>query len=423
MFADSQQTNAYDNLFQTGADQNSFDASWGINASNYPAPSRAQNPPAPSWLQNANHLSTSSAHQHTNDQAPPYGRSLSHSPAPFGQNAFNNYGAQQSFQYRQQPQFDPSLVAPHGFGQNLSTYSTTDYQVPNAGTIAPHALEQQTRSPAFASNSYDDSEHAVNKIGRPRLARPEIVNQNALAAAIPNGSNAGYFSIIKFDDLAKSTGSQRMGNFLNIGKEALNWDVNRAALPIFVPRKSRNELRKLAANDPKLLARLGKKALKKAKIQASAAKLFQASTIGPALPSERIKYEGDSSSEDESSSEDDDESSYTSDDESETSPLPAKRPDSPKEATEYDTVKALWRGKRKSLNSDTIRKGLGDFWEIVKTIRDRWKTDVTAVTDAEAKNRANELPLLKSRVKDQRDMMEAAFKAALKYGHRGIIEL
>ena len=45
------------------------------------------------------------------------------------------------------------------------------------------------------------------------------------------------------------------------------------------------------------------------------------------------------------------------------------------------------------------------------------------MTEAETKNRENELPLLKSRVKDQREMMESAFRAALKHGSRAIVEL
>jgi hypothetical protein len=70
-----------------------------------------------------------------------------------------------------------------------------------------------------------------------------------------------------------------------------------------------------------------------------------------------------------------------------------------------------------------IRESLVDFWEVVKTIRDRWKADASAVTEAEEKKRVGELPLLRSRVKDQRDMIEAVFRAALKHGHRDIIAL
>jgi hypothetical protein len=214
-----------------------------------------------------------------------------------------------------------------------------------------------------------------------------------------------------------------MSNFVNIGTEALNWDVNRAALPAYVPRKSRSELRKIAGNDQRALSKIGKKSIKKEKSLVSNTKQVQLATSNASPTTEKIKYEGGSSSEEDSSSDEDSDTSYFSDDVAEPSPLPPKRPTSPKEATEYDATKALWRGKRKSVSSDSIRKGLVDFWEIVKTIRDRWKADSNAVTEAETKNRENELPLLKSRVKDQREMMESAFKAALKHGNRAIVEL
>lgn len=267
-------------------------------------------------------------------------------------------------------------------------------------------------------------------MGNTNQARPTIkpfsaekVDQKALSAAIPSSKPAGYFSIIDFDGLVKSTKSERMGNFVNIGTEARNWDVNRAALPVYVPRKSRSELRKIAGNDQKALSKIGKKSVKKERALTIVSKQLQSTSFAASPSADKIKYEGDSSSEEESSSDEDSDTSYSSDEATEPSPLPLKRPTSPREATEYDTTKAVWRGKRKNLSPDSIRKGIADFWEIAKTIRDRWKADSNAVDEAEKKNRENELPLLESRVKDQRDMMESAFKAVLKHGHRSIVEL
>lgn len=70
-----------------------------------------------------------------------------------------------------------------------------------------------------------------------------------------------------------------------------------------------------------------------------------------------------------------------------------------------------------------IREGLKSYWDLVRTIRDRWKSDAAAVKEAEEKKRNSELPLLQDRVKSQRDMIEVAFKAALEYGHKQITEL
>lgn len=93
------------------------------------------------------------------------------------------------------------------------------------------------------------------------------------------------------------------------------------------------------------------------------------------------------------------------------------------EAVKFDAIKATWRSKRFEIDSSEIRVGLKDFWEVVRTIRDRWKTDTAAVTEAEEKKRHGEIPLLKSRVKDQRNMLEAALLAALQHGHKSILEL
>ena len=424
LFADSQQYNAYDNLSQPGADPNFYDASWGINASAYPGQSRAPQTSAQAWHQNANHLSTAPAHAGFNSQATPYARSLSQSPAPFGQNQFNNFNPQQNFQYRQ-PQYDPTLVSPHAYGQAFN-YATTNYQTPNIGTIAPQALEHEARPPTFNRSPYAGVDYPMGNTNQARPIRPygsETIDQRALAAGIPNGKPAGYFSIINFDDLSKATTSERMGNFLNIGRAAQNWDITRAAVPGYVPRKSRSELRKLAGNDQKLLSKLGKKSVKKERSLASTTKQMPLATTNASPTAQKIKYEDESSSEEESSSDEDSDSTYSSDEAIGPSPNPPKRPDSPREATEYDTVKALWRGKRSGIAGESIRKGIVDFWDIIKTVRDRWKADSNAVADAETKNRENELPLLKSRVKDQRDMMESAFKAALKHGHREIIGL
>jgi len=137
-------------------------------------------------------------------------------------------------------------------------------------------------------------------------------------------------------------------------------------------------------------------------------------------PTPGIVYESESSSEYTSSEDSDDDSD---DEPDEPFPLPAKRPDDPVEAVKYDSIKATWRSKRHEVDASEIRTGLSDFWEVVRTIRDRWKTDTQAVTDAEAKKRLGELPLLKSRVKDQRNMFQAALEATLQHGHKSILEL
>jgi hypothetical protein len=431
LFADSSQPqyHTYDTPFLNGPDHQNFtsDASWGLNASAFPASSQAGQQSVQAWSQNANHLSASSTHGGLNGPGSPYSRSLSHSPAPFAQNPYGGFNSQQSLQYRQSP-YDPSLYNTTNVAQTYGSNNFSGFptQAQSAGTIAPQALQQETRSPAFANHPYATVNRGQPALAQQSFARPSAppVDQKQLLAAIPKGSDAGSFSVIDADQLRRATNSERMTDYvyINVGKEAQEWPANRTTtLPQYVPRKSKNELRKLAGNDQSLLAKIGKKALKKTPlgIAPSGARQFTGPK-GPGSPTESIKYEGDSSSDDESS---DDESSYTSDEDLEGSPLQSKRPDNPKEAVEYDTTKALWRPKRRPVSGESIKQGMVAFWEIIRTIRDRWKTDTQAVTEAEEKKRAGEIPLLKSRVKDQRDMIEAAFKAALKHGHRSIVEM
>jgi hypothetical protein len=105
----------------------------------------------------------------------------------------------------------------------------------------------------------------------------------------------------------------------------------------------------------------------------------------------------------------------------EPSPLPATRPQAPVEAVRYDTIKAVWLPRNVYAQKESIRAGLKDFWEVVKTIRDRWKTDNDAVKQATEAKKHSELPLLKERVDKQREMIEVSLKAAIEHGHPDIL--
>lgn len=104
-------------------------------------------------------------------------------------------------------------------------------------------------------------------------------------------------------------------------------------------------------------------------------------------------------------------------------PIPSKRPvDNALEAVKYDTIKTLWRVPYRSAPAEHIRKAMQDFWEIVSTIRDRWKSDLIAVKQAEDAKKIKEVPMLKDRVASQRGMLQACLKAAVAEGHKDILE-
>ncbi|KAK1091527.1 hypothetical protein LTR48_006123 [Friedmanniomyces endolithicus] len=206
LFADSQPYHPYDSDFLNGNASTSQNPSWGLNTSGYE--------PNQLGAQGANHTTTQPGPGNQFN----VNRALSHSPAPFGQNAFGVYPPQQSFQPYSWPQYDPALFPP-GYGN----------QPQNPGTIAPHAL-QQSRSPAPAGNAYVGAGLLQSAVGQPRTSSastPSNVHQNALIGAIPKGIDNGYMSTINCDQLVRATNSERMGNYLSVGRDAQEWPVNR----------------------------------------------------------------------------------------------------------------------------------------------------------------------------------------------------
>jgi len=243
LFAESQPYHPYNSDFLNGNGSTLQTPSWGLNTSAYD--------PNQVVLQGANQSTTLPGPGNQFN----VNRALSHSPAPFGQNTFGGYPPQQSFQPYSLPQYDPALF-PSGYGT----------QPQNLGTIAPHAL-QQSRSPALVGNAYIGAGLPQSSVGQPRTSSastPINLNQHALIGAIPKGIDNGYMSTINFDQLVRATSSERMGNYLSVGRDAQEWPVNRTTtVPQYAPRKSKNELRKLAGNDQSLLEKIGKKSLKK----------------------------------------------------------------------------------------------------------------------------------------------------------------
>jgi len=370
---------------------------------------------------------TPNSHSHID----PYGRSFSKSPSFQQQQQQQSQQPQQqrpydygnARQYQQSP-FDPSLASPSHLAPQYGAVQQhfSSQRSSSNNTVAPQALDaarlQQQQSTINPQQSYLRAANPSLAV-QPASPSSQNVDQQQLVSVIPKGTVDGRFFIIDSAQLTSATDSKRMNVFVNVGQQDFEYSINRAALPTPSQRKSRNELRRLAADDPKLLAKLGKKVPKKA---AGLAKAPRDTTriIKSVVTATGVKHEVQSPS-DYSSSEEDS-SDYESEDE-EASPLPPKRPDdNPLEAVKYDATKALWRGRR-YLASSEIRAGLKDYWEVVRTIRDRWKADAAAVVEAEEKNRKGEVPLLRSRVKDQLNMIEVAFTAALHHGHKSIIEL
>jgi hypothetical protein len=440
VFGDGQHLSFDDNLFPATSDQAFNDASWGLHASAYQPGSRAASTHnAPSWQQPASHIAaTSNTPNNFHGQSNVYGRSPLHSPASFAQTNnyaafgnpnFNNFNQQQAYpqhisQQNINPAFQQQHQHQHQHQHQQQPQQPQQYNVAPPSHVAASSPNPTPVEPRQGSISHERPQAGFNSSVLPQKQPTNPIAQSlpaadqaALMQAIPASEQNGRFSTIDFSTLVKATNSERLTMFANMGKQPHEFPVNRStALPGYTKRCSRNELKRQAKDNPKLMAKLSSKASLN-----STALSRPTNAASPTQSNDGIKYESDSGSGSES-----DVSLYSDEDDDDLAgaPLPSKRPDeSAKGAVEYDTIKALWRNKRKTIDASSIRKGLGDFWEVAKTIRDRWKADTQAVLDAEAKKRVGDLALLKGRVKDQRDMLEVAFRAALKHGFRGIIEL
>jgi hypothetical protein len=62
-----------------------------------------------------------------------------------------------------------------------------------------------------------------------------------------------------------------------------------------------------------------------------------------------------------------------------------------------------------------------DFNDVVQTVKNRWKADSVALTDAIDRKRNGELPLLRSRVNDQLEVLKIALQTAIEHGNPDIM--
>jgi hypothetical protein len=246
---------------------------------------------------------------------------------------------------------------------------------------------------------------------------------------IPKGKKSGGLYVLDQAALAKATNSNALNKLVTLGSEPFHLPTNRskllcpkpashraktnrapAALPLYTSRQSVRELKKIGADNKKLLAKLSLS-------KPSVAKALKTRTYAGS-PSALKREVSESESYTESS---DDSSEYTDDEDDEPSPLPPARPEEPHEAVRYDIIKATWHPRRSPLNSDQIKDSMRDIWEVLNTIQKRWRADSKAVTDAEDQKKTGELPVLKSRVTSQRDLLQSALKAALDYAHPDVL--
>ncbi|CBY00455.1 predicted protein [Plenodomus lingam JN3] len=340
-------------------------------------------------------------------------------PSPYQYGQFGQQGSMGN--YGQSSNVDPTLgLDPNAIRQQQQQ---SPYPMPmrhatpqgQHGTITPQALQHNVTStqqhrPSASPYQIPKSTSEIFAQQRSVPATSFVKPVRVPDYEIPKGRKSGGLYVVDQAALAKATKSIALNKFVTLGLESFHLATNRTALPVYTARQSIKDLKKAGADSKKLRAKLAM-AKSQSKILKSVKRPME-SLAG----SRREVSESESSSE---SSEDD--SDYTDDEEEEVMPIPASRPDDPHEAVRYDVIKATWFPSSSSPSSDKIKSSMREIWEVLSTIQKRWRIDSKAVTDAEDQKKVGELPVLKSRVTSQRDLLHSALKAALEFSHPDVV--
>ncbi|KAH6865878.1 hypothetical protein BKA58DRAFT_228982 [Alternaria rosae] len=329
------------------------------------------------------------------------------SPYQYGQ-----FGQQSSLgAYGQQSNVDPSLgMDPNAIRQQQQS----PYQMPmrtqtpqgHASTVTPQALQhntpslQQTRPTA---SPYQAPKTLADNFAQQRTSATFVKPVPVPEYDMPKGRKSGGLYVLDQAALAKATNSTPLNKFVTLGNEPFHLATNRTALPVYLPRQSLKDLKKAGADSKKLRASL------------SAAKSQSRAFKSTKKPTDLKRQASDSESTTDSSDYDSDSS------EEEEMPIPETRPDDPDAAVRYDVVKATWHPSSSSPSSDKIKNSMREIWDVLDTIHKRWRADSKAVTEAEEQKKLGELPVLKSRVTSQRDLLKSALEAALEHSHPDVL--
>ncbi|KAL9601023.1 MAG: hypothetical protein Q9179_003011 [Wetmoreana sp. 5 TL-2023] len=355
--------------------------------------------------------------QDDNPLRAPYGYGGSHNDS-FNSFLNNDHDPTFNQSWDSQP-FDshPESATPYdqsGHGWHQNALQTAKFQhMPNYG------IHNASIDPALASKK--PSAYA--------LPPPQPITRQdwrTLSSVVPDGKVQGNFVVKSNAEFAAATGTKHLAGFTFVGSNSLEVGTTKATVPKYNRRRSRNEIRRLLLQEkgtgPWPPSR--EPLLKKLKISAK-------SLISrPSPAGSRGISTADSPSSIESSSEsepDGDDSEYETGSEQEVepeepSPLPSSRPMDPIKAVEYDAVKAVWAKRKVILSGIVIRTALGEYWNVMKGIRDKWKAEVAVLQQASEKQEKAKVIEYERRAANQRKLLESCIRLTLKHGHPDIIE-
>lgn len=368
-----------------------------------------------------------------------FGTSYSRNPTSFNYPAFEPH---QSHAFSA-PAYDSALSYTPDLLVNGSAFRAprqSDYlRTSSPGqTISPQALQgfsnayEQPSTPYEYQTQQPQSDPNVSSKGSSSGQRavqgPAAHGQGkAVAAAVPVGTVQGRFVVKPSAQLSSATNSTEFRPFVFVGDSAVEVDTTKTMLPKYNQRRCKNDVRRLllrekgdgpwSADREPLLKKLRISAPKSARPRSAG---LSTSQRGPSS----VEYESSADSSSESEPEED--SDYYSGSEEdmepeEPPPLAPSRPDDPVEATKYDVVKAVWAKRSSNLTGPVIRAALGDYWNVIKAVRDNWKTEATALQKAEESKDQTKIKNCQRRAAEQRQIMESAIELTLKHGHRDIV--
>ena len=435
---DTFQNDSFNSMF-TGDPDHSFQTPWQSDAiSDHQAQPDPFRQGTHGWHQNT--LPTSNALQQSGYGLPSrdFGTPYSRNPTGFNYPAFDPHPSH-AFSA---PAYDPALSYTPDLLVNGSAFHAprqSDYlRTSSPGqTISPQALqgfptayeqpstprEYQSQQPRTDPNVSSKGSSSGQRAAQAPAARDQ---GRAVAAAVPAGTVQGRFVVKPSAQLSSATDSTELKSFVFVGNSAIEIDTTKTTLPKYNQRRCKNEVRRLLLREkgdgPWSAAR--EPLLKKLKISAPKSGRPRSAGLAAQRGASSVEYESSADSSSESESEED--SDYYSGSEEdlepeEPPPLAPSRPDDPVEATKYDVVKAVWAKRSSNLTGPVIRAALGDYWNVIKAIRDNWKTETTALQQAEEGKDQSKIKNCQRRAAEQRRIMESAIDLTLKHGHRDIV--
>ncbi|KAI9823135.1 MAG: hypothetical protein M1832_002578 [Thelocarpon impressellum] len=436
--------NSFEALYPQNNPVQSYPANWNVDPSYQPGqPHQAQTPYQAGPV---------AGYQH----APFQPAAFSQGPArPHDPSQYATFGPHEQQQFFNQQAYNPPLQhiapqntygAPPSYGQT-PTAGVRGYDMAalrpfadpaGQGTISPHALDpasQGTVSPRALQNPSVTPGRYLNAPANVRPRPPAAASHDlesspsatgsdfsslpSAAPAPPAGAAAGDFLVQARSVLLNTVAAAFLprGAFAFIGRGPIDVPVSKSAIPRYVPRRSRHEavayLEAQKAGSSSSLVRSHKNKRRKLTVskapRAASTKVRSAKEAADPSPPETSE-ESDSGDSYYDSSEDEQM-------EQERAPLPAQRPEAPVDAIKYDTIKTLWRPSRRLLKGDEIKNGLGEYWQIIKPIRDAWG----ALDKAEAEKKGD-IESVKKQIDQQRSLAAASVSAAVQHGHKDILE-